>query len=139
MLLTPPFDKTSHDPGYIKGYLPGVRENGDNTLMQPSGVLWAYASLGQGEPRSSALSFAEPRLSFRYGQKKWSAIKPSLTNIAADIYSVFPHIGNGGWTGYTGFRRLDDTVWGMEAILGVSRVGNTLKINPCIPKDLAQL
>jgi len=55
-------------------------------------------------------------------------------NIAADIYSVPPHTGNGGWTGYTG-----SAGWmyrlGIEAILGISRVGNNLKINPCIPKD----
>jgi cellobiose phosphorylase len=133
MLLTPPFDKTSHDPGYIKGYLPGVRENGGQYTHAAIWSVWAYASLGQGDRAQALYRLLNP-VYHSDTPEKVERYKTEPYNIAADIYSVFPHIGNGGWTGYTG-----SAGWmyrlGMEAILGISRVGNTLKINPCIPKD----
>ncbi len=133
MLLTPPFDKTSHDPGYIKGYLPGVRENGGQYTHAAIWNVWAYASLGQGD-RAQALYHLLNPIYHSDTPEKVARYKTEPYNIAADIYSVPPHTGNGGWTGYTG-----SAGWmyrlGMEAILGISRAGNMLKINPCIPKD----
>jgi len=133
LLLTPPFDKTLRDPGYIKGYLPGIRENGGQYTHASIWSVWAYASLGQGD-RSQALYRLLNPIYHSDTLKKAARYKTEPYIIAADIYSMSPHTGIGGWTGYTG-----SAGWmyrlGLEAILGVSRVGNTLKINPCIPKD----
>jgi cellobiose phosphorylase len=133
MLLTPPFDKTARDPGYIKGYLPGVRENGGQYTHAAIWSVWAYASLGQGDRAQALYRLLNPI----YHSDTLEKTTRYLTEpyyIAADIYSVSPHTGNGGWTGYTG-----SAGWmyrlGIEAILGISRVGNMLKINPCIPRD----
>ena len=132
-LLTPPFDKTSHDPGYIKGYLPGIRENGGQYTHAAIWSVWAYASLGQGDRAQALYRLLHP-IYHSDTPEKVERYKTEPYNIAADIYSVPPHTGNGGWTGYTG-----SAGWmyrlGIEAILGVSRVGNILRINPCIPKD----
>ena len=132
-LLTPPFDKTSHDPGYIKGYLPGVRENGGQYTHAAIWSVWAYASLGQGDRAQALYRLLNP-IYHSDTPEKAARYKTEPYNIAADIYSLSPHIGYGGWTGYTG-----SAGWmyrlGIEAILGVSRIGNALKINPCIPKD----
>ena len=133
MLLTPPFDNTLHDPGYIKGYLPGVRENGGQYTHAAIWSVWAYASLGQGDRAQALYRLLNP-VYHSDTPEKTELYKTEPYNIAADIYSVAPHIGNGGWTGYTG-----SAGWmyrlGVEAILGVSKVGNILKIDPCIPKD----
>ena len=133
MLLTPSFDKTLRDPGYIKGYLPGVRENGGQYTHAAIWSVWAYASLGQGD-RAGALFHLLNPVYHSDTLEKALHYKTEPYNIAADIYSVAPHTGSGGWTGYTG-----SAGWmyrlGIEAILGVSRVGKILKINPCIPKD----
>ncbi len=133
MLLTPPFDKTPRDPGYIKGYLPGVRENGGQYTHAAIWSVWAYASLGQGDRAQALYRLLNP-IYHSDTLEKTARYKTEPYNIAADIYSVSPHTGNGGWTGYTG-----SAGWmyrlGIEAILGVSRAGNILKINPCIPKD----
>jgi cyclic beta-1,2-glucan synthetase len=133
MLLTPPFDKTPHDPGYIKGYLPGVRENGGQYTHAAIWSVWAYASLGQGDRAQALYRLLNP-IYHSNTLEKAARYKTEPYSIAADIYSVSPHTGNGGWTGYTG-----SAGWmyrlGIEAILGVSRAGNILKINPCIPKD----
>jgi cyclic beta-1,2-glucan synthetase len=133
LLLTPPFDKTPHDPGYIKGYLSGVRENGGQYTHAAIWSVWAYASLGQGDRAQALYRLLNP-IYHSDTPEKAARYKTEPYNIAADIYSVSPHTGNGGWTGYTG-----SAGWmyrlGMEAILGVSRIGNILKINPCIPRD----
>ncbi len=133
MLLTPPFDKTLPDPGYIKGYLPGVRENGGQYTHAAVWSVWAYVSLGQGDRAQALYRLLNP-IYHSDTPEKAALYKTEPYNIAADIYSVPPHTGNGGWTGYTG-----SAGWmyrlGIEAILGISRVGNILKINPCIPKD----
>ncbi len=132
-LLTPPFDKTSHDPGYIKGYLPGVRENGGQYTHAAIWSVWAYASLGQGDRAQELYRLLNP-IYHSDTPEKVEHYKTEPYNIAADIYSVPPHTGSGGWTGYTG-----SAGWmyrlGIEAILGITRLGNMLKINPCIPKD----
>ena len=133
LLLTPPFDRTARDPGYIKGYPPGIRENGGQYTHAALWAVWAFAELGQGD-RAQALfrllnpiyHGATPEQVARY------QVEPYV--VAADVYSVEPHVGRGGWTWYTG-----SAGWmyrlGLEAILGLRRGGKTLQVSPCIPKD----
>jgi cyclic beta-1,2-glucan synthetase len=133
LLLTPPFNETTHDPGYIKGYPPGIRENGGQYTHAALWAVWAFAELGQGDQAEALFRLlnpiyhsATPEQVTRYG------VEPYV--VASDVYSASAHIGRGGWTWYSG-----SAAWmyrlGLEAILGVSQVGNVLKINPCIPKD----
>jgi cyclic beta-1,2-glucan synthetase len=132
MLLTPPFDTTVRDPGYIKGYPPGIRENGGQYTHAAIWTAWAFAALGQGGRAVRLFHLLNPIYHAdtpeniaRYG------VEPYV--VAADIYSAAPHTGAGGWTWYTG-----SAGWmyrlGIEAILGLRRAGETLVIDPCIPK-----
>jgi len=131
LLFTPPFDKSVRDPGYIKGYLPGVRENGGQYTHAAIWTAWAFAKLGQGNRASELFRMLNP-INHADTPEKTARYKVEPYVIAADIYSVPPHTGKGGWTWYTG-----SASWmyrlGIEAILGISRVGNLLNINPCIP------
>ncbi len=132
LLFAPPFDKTERDPGYVKGYPPGVRENGAQYTHAALWVAWAFAEMGDGD-RAEAL--------FRLLNPIYRADTPARVAryrvepyvVAADVYSVPPHVGRGGWSWYTG-----SAGWmyrlGLEAILGVHRVGRVLRIEPCIPK-----
>ena len=132
LLFTPPFDKSERDPGYIKGYLPGVRENGGHYTHAAIWAAWAFAALGQGE-RAGALFHLLNPISHADTPEKAARYKVEPYVIAADIYSMPPHTGSGGWTWYTG-----SSSWmyrlGLEAILGISRVGKAININPCIPR-----
>jgi cyclic beta-1,2-glucan synthetase len=132
LLFTPPFDKTPRDPGYIKGYLPGVRENGGQYTHAAIWAVCAFAELGQGD-RAEALFHLLNPIYQADTPEKVSRYKVEPYVIAADIHSESPHTGSGGWTWYTG-----SSGWmyslGIESILGVSRLGNVLKINPCIPR-----
>jgi len=132
LLFTPPFDKSTRDPGYIKGYLPGVRENGGQYTHAAIWTAWAFAELGQGDRAMELFRLLNP-ISHADTPEKAARYKVEPYVIAADIYSVPPHTGRGGWTWYTG-----SSGWmyrlGLEAILGISRVGEALKINPCIPR-----
>jgi len=133
LLFTPPFDKSAHDPGYIKGYLPGVRENGGQYTHAAIWTAWAFAKLGQGERAMELFRMLNP-ISHADTHEKAIRYKVEPYVIAADIYSVQPHTGRGGWTWYTG-----SSGWmyrlGIETILGITRVGEALNINPCIPRD----
>ena len=133
LLLTPPFDKTPLDPGYIKGYLPGIRENGGQYSHAAIWCAWAYASLGQGDRSQELFHLLNP-INHSATLENAAHYKVEPYSIAADIYGMPPYTGIGGWTGYTG-----SAAWmyrlGLEAILGISREKNILKINPCIPKD----
>ncbi|HUH98771.1 MAG TPA: glucoamylase family protein [Anaerolineales bacterium] len=133
LLFAPPFDKTPRDPGYIKGYLPGVRENGGQYTHAAVWSVWAYAALGQGDRAQALYRLLNP-VYHSDTDEKAARYKTEPYQIAADIYSVPPHRGNGGWTGYTG-----SAGWmyrlGVEAILGLGRAGDWLKIDPCIPRD----
>jgi cyclic beta-1,2-glucan synthetase len=132
LLFTPPFDKTPRDPGYIKGYLPGVRENGGQYTHAAIWAVRAFAELGQGDRALELFRLLNP-IDHADTQEKMERYQVEPYVIAADIYSQPPHSGSGGWTWYTG-----SSGWmyglGIEAILGVSRLGNVLKINPCIPQ-----
>jgi cellobiose phosphorylase len=133
LLFTPPFDNTARDPGYIKGYLPGVRENGGQYTHAAIWTVWAFAKLGQGDRAGELFRMLNP-ISHTDTSIKTAQYKVEPYVIAADVYSVSPYVGHGGWTWYTG-----SAGWmyrlGIEAILGISRVGNTLRIDPCIPRD----
>jgi cyclic beta-1,2-glucan synthetase len=132
LLFTPPFDKSVRDPGYIKGYLPGVRENGGQYTHAAIWTVWAFAKLGQGDRAGEFFRMLNP-ISHANTPEKAARYKVEPYVIAADIYSVPPHTGSGGWTWYTG-----SSGWmyrlGIEAILGITRVGNALSVNPCIPR-----
>ena len=132
LLFTPPFDKSAHDPGYIKGYLPGVRENGGQYTHAAIWTAWAFAKLGQGDRAGELFRMLNP-INHSDTPEKADRYKVEPYVIAADIYSVPPHTGNGGWTWYTG-----SSAWmyrlGIEAILGITRTDNALNINPCIPR-----
>jgi cyclic beta-1,2-glucan synthetase len=133
LLFTPPFDKTQRDPGYIKGYTPGIRENGGQYTHAAIWTAWAFAELGQGDRAGGLFHLLNP-INHADTPEKAAKYKVEPYVIAADIYSVPPYTGRGGWTWYTG-----SAGWmyrlGLEAILGITRVGETLKINPCIPRQ----
>jgi len=133
LLFTPPFDKSTHDPGYIKGYLPGVRENGGQYTHAAIWSAWAFAKLGQGDRAVELFHLLNP-INHADTAEKADRYKVEPYVIAADIYSVSPYLGRGGWTWYTG-----SAGWmyrlGIEAILGITRQGDSLLINPCIPSD----
>jgi len=131
-LFDPPFDRSRRDPGYVKGYLPGIRENGGQYTHAALWTVWAFAELGDAD-RAEAL--------FRMLNPIYHADTPENVEryrvepyvVAADVYSRPPHVGRGGWTWYTG-----SAAWmyrvGLEAVLGLRREGEKLRIEPCIPE-----
>ena len=133
LLFTPPFDKTTRDPGYIKGYLPGVRENGGQYTHGALWSVWAMAELGDGDQASALFRLLNP-ICRADTPEKAARYKVEPYVISADVYGVAPHVGRGGWTWYTG-----SAGWmyrlGIEAILGLQRNGQELRLNPCIPKQ----
>lgn len=133
LLFTPPFDKTAHDPGYIKGYLPGVRENGGQYTHAALWTVWALAELGEGDQAWALFRLLNP-ICRADTPEKAARYKVEPYVISADVYGVAPHVGRGGWTWYTG-----SAGWmyrlGIEAILGLRRKGQNLHLNPCIPKQ----
>jgi cyclic beta-1,2-glucan synthetase len=132
LLFTPPFNKTERDPGYIKGYPPGVRENGGQYTHAAIWSVIAYAMLGEGDQAAELLRMLNPikRTTTRTGVYAYK-VEPYV--LAADIYAEAPHVRRGGWTWYTGaagwFYRA-----GLESVLGFQLRGEQLLLNPCIPK-----
>ncbi|HEY9381677.1 MAG TPA: glucoamylase family protein, partial [Burkholderiales bacterium] len=131
LLFSPPFDKTPHDPGYIKGYPPGLRENGGQYSHAAMWAILAFAKLGAGDKASELFTLLNPVNHARTPEEiERYKVEPYV--VAADVYSVAPHAGRGGWTWYTGAAG-----WmyraGVEGILGIRREGAVLIINPCIP------
>ncbi|HEU4563907.1 MAG TPA: hypothetical protein VFS05_04620 [Gemmatimonadaceae bacterium] len=131
-LLTPAFDKTPHDPGYIKGYLPGVRENGG---QYTHGALWAVRALaeaGRCERAAPLLAMLSP-VSHTRTPDEVAVYMAEPYVIAADVYGVAPHVGRGGWTWYTGSAGWMFRV-ALESILGMELVdGDRILLRPCIP------
>jgi cellobiose phosphorylase len=131
-LFAPPFDVSPVDPGYIKGYVPGVRENGGQYTHAAIWTLMAFAALGDGERAGELYALLNPinHSATRAGLHKYK-VEPYVT--AGDIYGMRPHVGRGGWTWYTG-----SASWmyraGLESILGFRLSGDCLRIDPCIPK-----
>ncbi len=136
MLLTPPFDKGNLHPGYIKGYVPGVRENGGQYTHAAIWVIYAFAKMGEGDKAWQLYNMINPinhaRTSIEAARYK---VEPYV--MAADVYAVHPNIGRGGWTWYTGAAGWMYRV-GLEHILGFKKRGEHLMIDPCIPKAWAE-
>jgi cyclic beta-1,2-glucan synthetase len=133
LIFTPPFDKTTKDPGYIKGYLPGVRENGGQYTHAAVWCLLAYAKLGMGDKAVELFSMLNP-INHALTRTHVATYKTEPYVMVADIYGKAPHVGRGGWTWYTG-----SAGWmyraGVEFILGIQQRGAKLHFDPCIPKD----
>ena len=134
LLFTPPFDKTSLEPGYIKGYPPGIRENGGQYTHAAAWSVMALCGAWATATRQASCSRCSTRsamLRTRAGAHRYK-VEPYV--IAADVYSVAPHIGRGGWTWYTG-----SAGWmyraGIESILGLRVQADDLLVDPCIPKQ----
>ena len=131
LLFTPPFDKTTLDPGYIKGYPPGLRENGGQYSHAAMWNILAFTQLGEAEKAHNLFALLNP-INHALNPEEALRYKVEPYVVAADVYSVAPHIGRGGWTWYTGAAG-----WmyraGMEGILGIHREGKELTIHPCIP------
>ncbi len=132
LLFTPPFDGSSVDPGYVKGYLPGIRENGGQYTHAAVWSVIAFAELGDGDRAGELYSILNPisHTSTRAGVQRYK-VEPYV--MAADVYATTPHVGRGGWTWYTG-----SAGWmyraGLESILGFALRGANLVIDPCIPR-----
>ena len=132
LLFTPPFDRWDVDPGYIKGYLSGIRENGGQYTHAAIWSIIAFATLGQGDRAGELFGILNPinHASTRAGIHRYR-VEPYVA--AADIYSEAPHVGRGGWTWYTGAAG-----WmyraGVESILGFRLRGEKLRVDPCIPR-----
>jgi N,N'-diacetylchitobiose phosphorylase len=133
-LLEPAFDRTPNDPGYIKGYLPGVRENGG---QYTHGVLWAVRALAEHGRSDRAAALLEMLTPVVHGStpERASRYRVEPYVVAADVYGVAPHVGRGGWTWYTGSAGWMLRV-ALESVLGVGiRGGTELALRPCIPAD----
>ena len=129
--FTPPFDRTPQDPGYIKAYPPGLRENGG---QYTHGAMWcalAFALLGDGDRAAEVFALLNP-INHSLNKAAVERYKVEPYVVCADVYSTAPHIGRGGWTWYTG-----SAGWmyrtAVEGILGIHLRGAKLAIEPCIP------
>ncbi|HEX6373337.1 MAG TPA: hypothetical protein VF006_30720 [Longimicrobium sp.] len=133
-LLTPAFDRTPHDPGYIKGYLPGVRENGGQYTHAALWAVRALAQAGRTERAARLLAMSSP-VSHGRTPDEVAVYQAEPYVIAADVYGVQPHVGRGGWTWYTGSAGWMFRV-ALESVLGATlRGGDALCIRPCVPRD----
>ncbi|MEO8997686.1 MAG: glycosyl transferase family 36 [Rhodanobacter sp.] len=132
-LFTPPFDHGQENPGYIKGYPPGVRENGGQYTHGATWSIFAWAKLGDGDRAAGLFDLLNP-IKHSDSAEAVECYKVEPYVVSADVYSVAPHVGRGGWTWYTG-----SAAWlyraGLEAVLGFQLQGDKLRIEPCIPQD----
>jgi cyclic beta-1,2-glucan synthetase len=131
LLLTPPFDRMAHDPGYIKGYLPGVRENGGQYTHAAVWAVIALTRLGMGDEAMELFHMLNPINHMRTPEDaERYRVEPFA--VAADVYAHPMHVGRGGWTWYTG-----SAGWmyqaAIQALLGLRRHGATISVEPCIP------
>jgi cellobiose phosphorylase len=131
MLLTPPFDKTPLDPGYIKGYLPGVRENGAQYTHAALWAVLATALRGDGDRALELYQMINP-LTHARTPDDVATYKVEPYVVAADVYTAEGHLGRGGWTWYTGSASWMYRV-GLEGILGLEKRGNALHLQPRAP------
>ncbi|MEO6953234.1 MAG: glucoamylase family protein [Polyangia bacterium] len=130
-LLAPPFDHAPIDPGYIRGYVPGVRENGGQYTHAAAWVLQAHLQLGHGDRAGELLSMINP---VRHADTSAGAalyrVEPYV--LSGDVAAAAPHVGRGGWSWYTGSASWLYRVV-VETMLGFTKRGDTLRIDPCIP------
>ena len=133
LLLNPPFDRSAQDPGYIKGYPPGVRENGGQYTHAAVWIVMALARLGSGDEAAEFFHMLNPVNHGRTAADV-SRYKTEPYVMAGDVYARSPHAGRGGWSWYTG-----SAGWmyraGLESILGLRRRGATFVVDPCIPSS----
>jgi cyclic beta-1,2-glucan glucanotransferase len=133
LLLTPPFDQSAQDPGYIKGYPPGVRENGGQYTHAALWVVMAMARLGSGDEAVELFHMLNP-VNHTRTPADVERYRAEPYVIAGDVYAHAAHAGRGGWTWYTG-----SAGWmyraGLESILGLRRRGATFEMDPCIPSS----
>ncbi|MFN0114903.1 MAG: GH36-type glycosyl hydrolase domain-containing protein, partial [Paracoccaceae bacterium] len=132
LLFTPPFDRTAMEPGYIKGYPPGLRENGGQYSHAAMWSILAHTRLGDGDAAGRLFAMLNP-INHALTAEAAERYKVEPYVVAADVYSTPPHDGRGGWTWYTGAAG-----WmyraGIEGLIGLTRVGDHLRLNPCFPK-----
>ena len=131
LLFAPPFDKTALEPGYIKGYPPGIRENGG---QYTHGALWsviAYAMQGDGDKAAALFNMLNP-VNHAQSPAQIARYRVEPYVVAADVYACAPHIGRGGWTWYTGSAGWMQRA-GIENILGLRLLAGVLHLDPCIP------
>lgn len=133
LLFTPPFDNSPLDPGYIKGYPPGVRENGGQYTHAALWSVMALAGLGEGD-RAAALFWMINPINHSRTRTDTHRYKVEPYVVAADVYAAPAHVGRGGWTWYTGSAGWMQRA-GIESILGLRIEGDTLRLDPCIPKS----
>ncbi|EEW26175.1 GH36-type glycosyl hydrolase domain-containing protein [Rhodobacter ferrooxidans] len=132
LLFTPPFERSLQDPGYIKGYPPGLRENGGQYSHAAMWAILAQARLGHGDAAQGLFALLNP---INHALTPAAAHRYKLEPyvIAADVYSTAPHEGRGGWSWYTG-----SAAWmyraGIEGVAGLTAQGDVLTFDPCIPK-----
>ena len=132
-LLDPPFDKSAMNPGYIRGYVPGVRENGGQYTHAAIWATMAFAALGDASRAWQLLAMINP-VNHGTSSERTAVYKVEPYVVAADVYAVAPHTGRGGWTWYTGsagwmYRLI------MESLLGLRLTGDRLHFAPCLPAD----
>ncbi len=132
-LLDPPFDKSPMNPGYIKGYVPGVRENGGQYTHAAVWAAMAFAAMGDSRRAWELLALINP-VNHALSTEAIATYKTEPYVVAADVYAVAPHVGRGGWTWYTGsagwlYRLI------IESLLGLRLEAGRLRFTPCLPKD----
>ncbi|MGH2396128.1 MAG: GH36-type glycosyl hydrolase domain-containing protein, partial [bacterium] len=133
VLFTPPFDRTPLDPGYIKGYVPGIRENGGQYTHAAVWTVLAFAALGEGDKAGELFRMLNP-ITHTTSRANVQRYKVEPYVLAGDVYAEPPHVGRGGWTWYTGAAGWLHRA-GMEWILGFRLRGAALCIDPCIPRN----
>ena len=133
LLFAPPFDKTTEDPGYIKGYPLGVRENGGQYTHAALWSVMALAALGEGDKAAGLFAMLNP-INHARSRADVHRYKVEPYVVAADVYASAPHVGRGGWTWYTGSAGWMQRA-GIESILGLKVRGAALHLDPCIPKS----
>jgi cyclic beta-1,2-glucan synthetase len=131
LLLTPPFDHTAHDPGYIKGYLPGVRENGAQYTHAALWAVLATALEGDGDRAFALFQLLNPLERTRTAEGV-ATYRTEPYVVAADVYSAEGQVGRGGWTWYTGSASWMYRV-ALEAVLGFTKRGDRLRLDPRVP------
>jgi cyclic beta-1,2-glucan synthetase len=137
LLFTPPFDRTPLDPGYIKGYPPGLRENGGQYSHAAAWLVLAYAELGRGDKAVALFSLLNP-INHSLSPDGADRYKGEPYVMAADVYAAPAKAGRAGWTWYTG-----SAGWmyraGVEGIIGLTRSGSDLHFDPCLPTDWSEV
>ncbi len=132
-LLDPPFDHSDLNPGYIKGYVPGVRENGGQYTHAAIWAAMAFAALGDAGRAWELLAMINP-VNHARSPEEIAIYKVEPYVVTADVYALSPHTGRGGWTWYTGsagwlYRLI------VESLLGLRLEVDKLRFTPCLPSD----